>query len=92
MFLKWERNFHEILNINRRVDFHVVTEIVHGEGDCNCALYGYTSVYSRLMRQKIQQLDGTPWRWRRRAPKRVGVLVKQCNLVYEKWYVKHWFD
>ena len=31
----------------------------------------------------------------RTAPTRaenVGVLVKQCNLVYEKWHIKHWSD
>jgi len=32
-----------------------------------------------------------PWGWRRRAPKRVRVLVEQCNFVYEKWCIKPWF-
>ena len=35
--------------------------------------------------------DGSPWRWRRRAPKRVGVLVKQRDFVYERWCIKCWF-
>jgi len=26
------------------------------------------------------------------APKRVRVLVKQCNSMYEKWRITRWFD
>ena len=37
-------------------------------------------------------LDRSPWGWRRRAPKRVRLLVKQCDLVYENGYIKQWFD
>ena len=28
----------------------------------------------------------------RQAPKRVGAIVKQCKLVYEKWRIKRWFE
>ena len=36
--------------------------------------------------------DGTPWRKSRQAPKRVGVLLTQRDLVYEKWRIKCWFN
>ena len=42
--------------------------------------------------EKFNSLDKTPWGWRWRTPKRVGLLIKQCNLVYEKWRIKCWFD
>jgi hypothetical protein len=34
--------------------------------------------------------DGTSWRWRRWAPKRVGVLVKQRELVYDRRCIRCW--
>jgi hypothetical protein len=80
----------EILTINRRSDLHEVLEIVHRYEDCSSTIYGWTSVYWRF--GKFNSLDKTPWGWRWRMPKRVGLLVKQCNLVYEKWCIKRWFD
>ena len=60
--------------------------------ELHSAKYGWTIVYGHLMCRKFKGLYGIPWGWRRRAPKRVGVLIQHCNLVYEKWCMKRWFD
>lgn len=42
--------------------------------------------------QKIWQFKFASWRWRRSAPKYVGVLFKQCNSVCEKWCNERLFN
>jgi len=40
-----------------------------------------------------QLLDnGTSGRWRQQGLKHIGVLVKQCDLVYERQCSKCWFN
>jgi len=40
---------------------------------------------------EVNSSKGTTWRWRR-APKRVGVLVKQRDLLYERLCISCWFN
>ena len=55
------------------------------------------TVHGPMYKRKIDVLkfkiwDGAPWRRRRRMPKRVGVLVQHCHLIYERWIIKCWFN
>jgi hypothetical protein len=54
-----------MLTIKIRSDGHEVSETLHRCEDLISAIYGWTSVYSHLMRQKIQQLR---WDSLRMAP------------------------
>jgi hypothetical protein len=73
---------------NARSSSLIKLEIVHGCEGCNSTTYGRTSTCNHWMCWEIHHLDGTLWEWCQQWPKKFGVLVKQSNYVYEKWWIK----
>lgn len=45
----------------------------------------------RLLCWEVNSWNDTPWRWRQTL-KRVGILVKQHDLVYKRQCMKFWFN
>jgi hypothetical protein len=50
------------------------------------------TVYVRFLLTIFKDEGRTSSGWLQKVPKHVRVLVKQCNLVNEKWCIKPWFD
>lgn len=91
-YLKFMRDFSYVLShneilTNRRSDLRDVLEIEHRCEDCISAVRGCTSAAIWCVGRFYSE-DGTPWARRRQEPKLVGVSVRQCNLVFEKWCTK----
>ena len=57
-------------------------------GGCSSAKHVRTVVGYHLPCWGTYSWDGTPWKWRRRAPKRIEVLVKPRDMGYERWSIK----
>jgi len=48
---------------------------------------GRTVIWNNLTCWKVKSWGGSPWRYLRWAPKRVGFPVKQRDFLYEKWSI-----
>ena len=92
-WLQCRRIFEFTLHVNHWLHLHIAHTMhcVHFHSALIKPTF-YAPPSIRKVRLFDSYSDATPWRWRRRAPKRAGVFGSQRDFVYESWYIKCWFN